>query len=271
MDNCLDTQLTGLSVRNLIVRRGVRDVLNIPTLDFYRGQSVAIVGPNGAGKSTLLQVLAGLLPITSGSILLDQRQLSEFSVRELATRRAFLTQYFSLSVSFSVKEVVALGRSPHKAQRIIDTQVTEAAIHAVGLSHLADRPYPSLSGGEQQRVHLARVLAQLDWGLTQQANSFASRWLLLDEPTASLDLGRRVDVLNVVNALKQSGVGVLAVIHDLNLAWRHFDRVILLHEGYLMAEGNPQQVLTPTLLEFVYKTPLRLVADGRCGNMIVEA
>jgi iron complex transport system ATP-binding protein len=271
MVDSLHLNRPGLEINHLVIRRRSRDVLTIPALRFSNGQSVAIVGPNGAGKSTLLQALAGLLPLTTGNILLDSRPISDFPARELAVRRAYLTQHFSLSVSFMVDEVVALGRSPHQSQRVVDKQVIDEAIGAVGLGHMVHRPYPSLSGGEQQRVQLARVLAQLNWGQKQEDQISVSRWLFLDEPTASLDLGRRVDVLNVINALKQSGVGVLAVIHDLNLAWRYFDRVVLLHEGRLVAEGNPQQVLDRPLLESVYATPLALVPDGRGGQMIVEA
>lgn len=261
----------GLAVSDVVVRRGKRDVLNIHKLVFRPGQSVAIVGPNGAGKSTLLQVLSGLLSTAEGQILLDGRPLSSWSARELATRRGYLSQHFVLNAAFSVTEVVALGRSPYLSSLEIDRQVVSSAIKAVGLSDLAQRPYPSLSGGEQQRVHLARVLAQLDWGLDATADAAGTRWLLLDEPTASLDLGKRVDVLRVCDDIKKVGVGVLAVIHDLNLALRYFDRVVLLHHGKLEADGPPEKVLTRDMLETVYATPLRLIQDGRGGRVIVEA
>ncbi len=255
-----------LEIKKLSIRRGPREVLTIDQLSLAPGQATAIVGPNGAGKSTLLLALAGLLQPSHGEILLDGKPLNDWPLRELAQRRAYLAQQFSLNAAFSVTDVVALGRSPHKTPREQDQHCIDSALQAVGLADFGDRAYPRLSGGEQQRVHLARVLAQLDWGLENSS----SRWALLDEPTASLDLGRRTDVLKTCRALTKQGVGVIAVLHDLNLAWRHFDQVCLLDQGLLIQHGPPAEVLTLNKLQSAYATELMLIKDAQGGHWIAE-
>lgn len=257
-----------LEIRDLSVRRGKVEVLGIPALKFAPAQSLAIVGPNGAGKSTLLQAIAGLLR-HAGEIRLDDVELRHWPGRKIARRRAYLAQHFSLNAAFPVRDVVALGRSPYRTSRDQDQEIVKAALHAVGLEHLAERPYVCLSGGEQQRVHLARVLAQLNWGQTPPATG--SRWALLDEPTASLDLGQRGAVLKACRALVAQGVGVIAVLHDLNLAWRYFDQVCLLDRGHINAFGTPDEVFTADRLQSVYATRLTLVEDNHGRRWIMES
>lgn len=255
-------------LNNLSLRRGAREVLSIRQLRLEKGQSTAIVGPNGAGKSTLLLALTGLLKPSQGHIRLDGQELKTWSGRELALRRAYLSQHFEMNASFSVAEVVNLGRGPHRTTTAQDRAVIAASLRAVGLNSFADRPYLNLSGGEKQRVHLARVLAQLDWGNPPPANQ--SRWALLDEPTASLDLGRRSEVLKVCQTLTRTGIGVIGVLHDLNHAAHYFDQLCLLDQGQLVDIGPPAKVLERSRLQAIYGTSLSTITDEQGRDWLIE-
>ncbi|MEM9029948.1 MAG: heme ABC transporter ATP-binding protein [Pseudomonadota bacterium] len=214
------------------------------------GAVVGVLGPNGAGKSTLLRLLSGELVPTTGRVLLDGRDLSSIGSAGLAGRRAVVPQSTALAFPFSVREVVALGVSvPNFASTMddVDTAVT-AALNRVELSHLSHRRYTSLSGGERQRAHLARALCQLD----RMPNTSDARFLLLDEPTASLDLAHQLLVLDQVTHVASSGVGVLAVLHDINLAARFCDEVILMSNGRITRSGAPNDALRDPELSDVY-------------------
>lgn len=248
------------------VQRGRRRVLHGVDLRVEPGECVALVGPNGAGKSTLLAVMAGDLAPLRGRMCLDGRPLSEWSPRERACRRAMLPQASSLDFPFTVAEVVMLGRMPHfaGAERPADRAVVREALAQVGLTALADRPYPALSGGERQRVHLARVLAQVaDPASADLAASdltdIRPRYLLLDEPTASQDLRSRHVVLDCARRFADDGGAVLAVLHDLDAAARYADRLVLIADGRVLADGPPGAVLVPELLEAAYQIPLDVV------------
>jgi len=255
-------------IDDLQIKRGARQVLSINHLRLNSGQSTAIVGPNGAGKSTLLLALAHLLKPAAGQIRLDGKPLSAWPGRALALSRAYLSQHFDLNAGFNVAEVVNLGRGPHQSPRREDQSVVTAALEAVRLTGFADRPYLSLSGGEKQRVHLARVLAQLDWGKPPPAGQ--SRWALLDEPTASLDLGRRSEVLKICRLLQQRGIGVIAVLHDLNHAAHYFDQLCLLDQGQLVDIGPPAKVLERSRLQAIYRTRLSTITDEQGRDWLIE-
>lgn len=212
-------------------------------LEVRPGEVVAVVGANGAGKTTLMRVLAGELRPDGGSAVFDGSPLGAIPVGELAQRRAILPQYSTLSFGFSALEVVLLGRTPHATGQEDDLGIAMQAMRAVGVDHLAARLYPTLSGGEQQRVHLARALTQI-WEPSEQGH----RYLFLDEPTASLDLAHQHQVLRVARECARAGIGVLTVLHDLNLASQHADRIAVLRKGVLAAEGSPDEVLTPEII-----------------------
>lgn len=226
-------------MRNVGVTRGGRPLLDGVSLTLGRGMVCVIVGPNGAGKSTLLKVLAGEMRPDSGAILLDGVPLQNLPPPVLARRRAVLPQHTEVAFSFRVGEVVALGMSPSRER---DVRV-DRLLERVDLPGFASRLYESLSGGERQRVQLARVLAQLERGPAE-----APGFLLLDEPTASLDLAHQLLVLDVARAHAQAGGGVLAILHDLNLAAMCADEMIALKGGRIVAAGAPADVLTDTLL-----------------------
>jgi iron complex transport system ATP-binding protein len=221
------------------VRRGSHWLLRELSLQVAGGEVVALLGPNGAGKTTLLRVLAGDEPPAEGEVRLEGRPLAAWSARDLARKRAVLSQSTSLEFGFTGFEVALMGRMPHVELRETprDLAIVQAALEAAGVAHLADRVYTTLSGGERQRVQLARVLAQME-GADQAG------LLLLDEPTSNLDVAHQHAALRLARERARAGAGVLAVLHDLNLAGQYADRLALMREGRLVACGPPAQVLT---------------------------
>jgi len=251
-----------LTARALTVRRGARTVLDGVDLTVGPGQCVALIGPNGAGKSTLLAAMAGDLDPAAGQILLDGRPLTEWSPGERARRRAVLAQTSTLDSPFSVLEVVSMGRTPYGRAGRADAAIAYRALALVGLSGLSERPYTRLSGGERQRVHLARVLAQV-WDPALDCDGGAgirgpAPYLLLDEPTASQDLGSQQRVLATARRFADAGGGVLCVLHALDQAARHADHLYLLAHGRIVASGPPAEVLTAAALEDAFGVPVRI-------------
>ena len=248
-----------LQGRNISVRIGERTLLDGVSLTLAPGEVVALAGPNGAGKSTLLRVLAGDLTPTGGEVTLDGRPLARYRARELALRRAVLPQQTLMQFAFTAREVVAMGRHPHDTRRDApdDEAIIAAALLRTETAPLAERAYPSLSGGEQGRVSLARVLAQ-------EAPS-----LLLDEPTAALDLRHQQAVMAIARELAREGATVLAVLHDLNLAAAYADRIALMHAGRLVADGPPWQTLTEPLLTDVFACPIAVTPHPVRGCPLV--
>ncbi|KRF02231.1 hypothetical protein ASG87_11025 [Frateuria sp. Soil773] len=256
-----------LDAREVHLDAGGRPILRDISLRAHPGRLLALVGPNGAGKSSLLNLLAGLGRPSRGEVALDGRPLAEWPLAALARRRAMLSQNVRLGFAFRVEEVVQLGRSPHgdRAMDAADRRIVDAALRAVQAAHLRGRNYLELSGGEQQRVQLARVLAQV-WERTD-----GPAWLLLDEPEASLDIAHQHHVLRHARVLAQQGYGVIAVLHDLNLAARYADEVALLERGRLLHHGPPADALKPRVLSEVYGLPLRRVAVDGHGWMLAPA
>lgn len=255
-----------LEARDVSLWRGSRHVLEDISLNVSPGRLLVLVGPNGAGKSSLLAVLAGVLAPDNGEVRLYGTPLAQWSPRTLARRRAMLSQKVHLPFDFSVREVVMLGRSPHG--RNIggrhDRRLADAALRTAQAWHLRDRSWLQLSGGEQQRVQLARVLAQVSDDDIQPA------WLLLDEPEAGLDMAHQHRILAMARQRARDGMGVIAVVHDLNLAATYADDVVLLAEGRLLRHGSPGDVLEPSRLAAVYDMPLVRVAHGR-GFLLIPA
>jgi iron complex transport system ATP-binding protein len=228
------------------------------------GEVSAIIGPNGAGKTTLLRVVAGELEASSGRIQLSGREQMQWSLRERARQLAVLPQASSLSFPFTVAEVVALGRSPHSTGQVIDTAIVAAALEAMDMAHLRDRLYTHLSGGERQRTQLARVMAQI-W----RAEDAGTRLLLLDEPTASLDLGHQQQLMLQVRNFAAQGVAVLMVLHDVNLALSFADRLLALQHGRLTADGPVAEVLSGDLLRSLFGVSAELFHHPHTGRPVV--
>jgi iron complex transport system ATP-binding protein len=240
----------GLAVRTVRVTRGDRLILRDVSLTASPGRLLVLVGPNGAGKSTLLSTMAGLLKADHGQVMLDGRSMADWQPRELARRRAMLSQRVDLEFGFSVEEVVSLGRSPHAPDPLRDDRIVDAALRAAHAWGLRGRRYTALSGGEKQRVQLARVLAQVWEGAASGA------WLLLDEPEAGLDIAHQHFILRRARACAGAGFGVIAVLHDLNLAARYADEVAVLADGALLRHSEPEEALDPALLSEIYGIPL---------------
>ncbi len=228
------------------------------SLDVRPGEVLALAGPNGAGKSTLLRLLAGELLPTAGTVTLDGRPLHDLRPDTLACRRAVMPQQTTLSFAFTAREVVLMGRTPHaRGGRRQDEFVVAECLARTDTAHLAGRAFPSLSGGEQQRVTLARVLAQ------------EAPIVLLDEPVNSLDIHHQELVMREARVEAGRGAAVLAVLHDLNLAAAHADRVALMRRGRIVACGVPRDVLTAPLLSEVFEHPIAVTDHPlRSGPLI---
>lgn len=241
-----------LTLDGLGLRRGEHWCLRALDLQLAAGEVVCLLGPNGAGKSSVLRAASGEWEASTGRVSLLGRTLSHWPDIERARRLAVLPQSSALSFPFHVRDVVALGRMPHASGRECDAQIVSQAMTAVGIQALADKLYPQLSGGERQRVQLARVLSQV-WPDEQGGQD---RVLLLDEPTAALDWAHQLELLGLLRRLAEQGLAILLVLHDLNLALRYADRVVLLHEGEVYGQGVPEQVLTPQAVQAVFGVPV---------------
>ncbi|MGN5632123.1 heme ABC transporter ATP-binding protein [Streptomyces sp. AC154] len=245
--------------RGLRVRLGGRQVLDSIELTVHAGEVLALVGPNGAGKSTLLAALAADLPATSGTVRIDGRPVTDWSAPELALRRAVLPQSAALSFPFPVEDVVRMGRAPWAGteREDEDDPAVRAAMAATEVTEFAARPFSALSGGERARVALARVLAQ------------RAPLLLLDEPTAALDLRHQELVLRICRERAAAGDAVVVVLHDLGLAAAYADRAAVLHDGRIAVAGPPAEVFTGALLGKVYRQPVEVFPHPRTGVPLV--
>jgi len=231
-----------------------RSLLQAASAQFIAGQVTAVLGPNGAGKSTLMSLLTGQRQPTGGHVYLGGKALPDYASADLARVRASVAQETQVAFEFTVHEVVELGRYPHRrhpGKRDVD--VVLQAMQATAVEHLQHRSLNTLSGGEKARVHLARALAQVWEPVTGVAGPGSVRWLLLDEPTAALDLQHQHRMLQLVRAWATAQcVGVVAVLHDLNLALRYSDRCVVLQGGQVVGSGATADVLTPLCIEKVW-------------------
>ncbi|WP_380872233.1 ABC transporter [Sphingomonas sp. DBB INV C78] len=249
-----------INIEALDVALGRRSVLHGVSTTLEPGALIGVVGPNGAGKSTLVRALLGLVPATAGAVRVDGVPVDHIPRSDLARRIAYLPQGQTLHWPLTVERLVALGRLPHLApfSRIgeADRIAIERAILQADVGHLRDRPATELSGGERARVLLARTLAV-------EASA-----LIADEPLAALDPGHQLEVMALLKRQAQAGALVVAVLHDLTLAARHCDRLILLHEGRLVANGPPDAVLTAGRLATVYGIRA-WIGEAEGGRLIV--
>jgi ABC-type cobalamin/Fe3+-siderophores transport system ATPase subunit len=246
-----------LRIEKVTVSYGTRRVLYNVSLEVNSGEVLALIGPNGAGKSTLVRAASGVIPVESGTISSDHVSRSSMNLLSLAPMQrarslAVVPQAASLPPAFTVWETVLMGRTPHLnflgQVSARDEAIARLALQKVDALELCERRVGELSGGEQQRVLLARALAQ------------STPILLLDEPTSNLDLHYQVGFMETVCTLAhQDGLAVLVAVHDLNLAASYADRVALLVEGEIKATGTPRQVLTPELISMAYHLPVQVI------------
>ena len=224
---------------------------------FKTGEVLALLGPNGGGKTTLLKTLLGLIKAKAGEVWLDGKPLDGYSIRERARVVAYVPQVHIGTFAFTVETVVLMGRTAHgnlfSRPSAHDRDVTQAVLERFGIARLSDRPYTMISGGERQLVLLARALAQ------------EPQFIVLDEPTASLDFGNQGKVMNEIKALAQSGHGVLFTTHDPNHALRAADRAYLLRDGTRITDGPVASVLNQTQLQELYRAPVERLVDPETG------
>jgi iron complex transport system ATP-binding protein len=247
-----------LEAQAIEVRAGAKVLITDVSLTLAPGELLAVIGPNGAGKSTLLGALSGDRAPAKGRVTIDGRMLSHWSKRDLARRRAVLPQHSSVAFDFTGLQIALLGLLAHRDQ-LSEPEMQRLAEQALGETEalaFADRPYTVLSGGERQRVQLARVLAQCD------AKAALQPFLLLDEPIAGLDLSHQHAALASARRRADRGLGVLAVLHDLNMAARYADRVAIMEQGRITALGPTDATLDPTLLSTVFATPITRIDAG---------
>lgn len=236
-----------ISATDVSFRIGAATLLDKVTLSVAGGEIVALVGPNGAGKSTLLKVLSGELQPSRGDVQVKGQGAARYHPRDLASHRAVLAQSITLTFPFTVEEIVRMGAGDRKTARVAGD--VEAALAAVDLSSYRHRIMTTLSGGEQQRAHFARILVQLACGESEHGPGI----LLLDEPTASLDLRHQLDLLNLARDKAAQGTAVIAVLHDLNLATLFASRIVMLDRGRVVADGTAAETITDGLLEQVFR------------------
>jgi iron complex transport system ATP-binding protein len=233
-----------IEARDITHRFGAVPVLDKAALTLSPGEVVGLIGPNGAGKTTFLRVLAGLIQPDGGTVRLQGRALAEFDARHRAQQLAYLAQGGAAHWALSVRALVALGRLPHRGSwggfTAADRAAVERALIDADVVHLAERPVNQLSGGERARVMLARALA------------VESAVLLADEPVAGLDPAHSLDVMAVLRARARAGAAIAVVVHDLTLGARHCDRLVLMADGKILAEGSPESVLSDTNLARAY-------------------
>lgn len=245
-----------LVATDLRVELDARPVVAGVSLTVDPGEVLGVLGPNGAGKSTLLRALAGLVP-SEGEVAVLGRPLARRARREVAQLVALVPQDPPADLPFTVAEIVAMGRAPHQGLWGVDTALDRAVVRQaladLDLLPLADRPIDRLSGGERRRAFVARALAQ------------RPRLLLLDEPTAFLDLGHQLDVLERCRTLAREGLGVVVVLHDPNLASAFCDRILVLAQGRVIAAGAPAEALTVEVLRRAFGAPVVAIPHPRTG------
>lgn len=257
--------MTVMSLSHVRFERGGSCLIDRVSTQFAAGQVSSIMGGNGAGKTTLLRLMSAEYAASGGELSFLQRPLHEWSVQERARQLAVLPQQSSLSFPFTVREVVRMGRTPHGSGRRQDEAIVDAAMREADVDWLGERFYTQLSGGEQQRVQLARVLAQV-WPVNE-----APGLLLLDEPSASLDVAHRQLLESVVKRMAGAGLAVVMVLHDFNMAARCSDQVLLLRCGQLVSVGSPAQLFTEAQLSEVFAAPIRVITDQATGLPMVFA
>lgn len=251
-----------LSAHSVSVGYGDTVISRDVTLDIPDGQVTTLIGANGCGKSTLLRGLSRLLPLSAGSVTLDGKKLGDYSSRELATRLSLLPQSPITPAGVTVADLVARGRHPHQSWlqqwSASHSAAVDEAMALTNVFQLRDRPVDSLSGGQRQRVWIAMVLAQ------------HTDIVFLDEPTTYLDLAHSTDVLELVSTLnKEQGKTIVMVLHDLNLAARYSDNLVLMKDGSVTALGSPESTITPQALRDVFGLDSRVIEDPVTGGPLI--
>ncbi len=262
-NSILYTGQKAIEIKYLTAILGQKTVLNNINLSFKRQEFTVLLGPNGTGKSTLLKALTGEIKMP-GEFTIFGKPWDQWPAEQLAKHLGVLPQSSSLSFNFMAKEVIELGgiglaMSASQLEALINTNM-----HQTDVKHLAMRDYPTLSGGEKQRVHLARVLTQLE-------QSGENKILLLDEPTSALDIHHQHSTLRLARQLANQGATVVAVLHDLNMAAQYADRIVILNEGRIVTDDTPKHALKADIIESVYRHKVEIISHPTYGHPVVIA
>ena len=240
-----------ISAKDIHLSYGAKEILKGVDIHSENGEFVGLIGPNGSGKSTLLKCIYRILKPNAGQVFLDEEELRAMSIKESARKMGVVAQHNYYNFEFTVREVVMMGRAPHKKalerDNAKDYEIVEEALKTVGMEGFAQRSFSTLSGGEQQRVILARALAQ------------QTPCLILDEPTNHLDITHQLQLMRIVKNLSAT---VISAIHDLNIAAMFCDRIYALKEGRIIAQGTPREVLTEDFIRQVYQVDAEIAKDS---------
>ena len=247
-----------LSLKNINVELGEKNIIRDVSLDVKNGDFVGIIGPNGSGKSTLLRTIYRIIQPNSGTILFGGQDLKKVKLAESAKKMGVVGQFNTVNFDFTVFEMVMMGRTPHKSllgsDKPEDYEIALEAIKKVGMENYAHRSFSTLSGGEKQRIILARALAQ------------QPQMLILDEPTNHLDIKYQLQILSIVKSL---GIGVLAALHDLSLAAMYCNKLYVIKDGKVVTSGVPNKILTPELVRDVYEIECDIKENPATGYLAI--
>lgn len=250
---------------NISYRVGKKNILNDCSVVVCPGTFTAVAGPNGAGKTSLLKILARELTRYKGRVLLNDRKMSGIKSRELSSLRAVLPQHTEVNFPFTIEQIVEVGRYSHHTTKVQNQRIIDEVLQVTDLVEFRGRIYQTLSGGEKQRVQMARVMAQV-WDDSDQ-----SKYLLLDEPTSSLDLAQQHALLGLAKELCKRNIGVLAILHDLNLTAQYADDVLFLKGGETIAFGGVRETMTREIIQKTFSYPVRVTYDEDTRRPLVCA
>lgn len=265
--NTQTVKKSAMHCQHLHLKLGGKIILDDINLHIFQGEVTTLLGPNGAGKSSLLKILSDEIKATANSgceIRYFNEPKMSWNRGKLAKHIGILPQQSSLTFAFTVREVVELGLLPLSLSRKHANAIVDEALQKVDVLHLAERLYPLLSGGEKQRVHFARVLTQI-------SQSGDKTILMLDEPTSALDLSHQHNTLSIARTMANQGAAVIIVLHDLNLAAQYSDRVLILNEGKIQADGTPWQALTAPMIKQVYQHKVQILKHPSADYPVVYA
>ena len=254
-----------VELHDVSYRAGHTLILDGVSVRFRRGRFNVILGPNGAGKSTLLRIATGLAKPTSGDVRYEDRRLDSFEATELARMRAVLSQHVELAFPLPAIDVVMMGRYPHyeRVPTTHDRDIVRRALDVVGMTDKAEQAYPTLSGGEQQKIQLARVLAQIwNYDAPPSGGRRPHRFLFLDEPTTSLDLHYQIHLLDVARALLEYECTVVAILHDVNIALEYGGHFVLMERGRVALEAEAPEAITRDDLERIFRVRAHRLDDN---------
>ena len=252
-----------LLAQNISYKVGRKSIVSDCSLVIHPGEFTAIVGPNGAGKTSLLRVLSHESTRYEGNVTFNGKNITKIKSRELSALRAVLPQHTTVNFPFAIEQIIEIGRYPHRTTRIENERIISEVLELTGLSSFRGRAYQTLSGGEQQRVQLARVITQI-WDQTD-----FPKYLLLDEPTSSMDMAHQHTLLELAKNLCNRNIGVLAILHDLNLAAQYADNVLFLKAGATVAQGSVHDVMTEEIIEKTFAHPVKVTYDEWTNKPVI--